>query len=85
MSISVTWIDRFREPTQRPNPAYPNGIDVDLTHGAHITCLAELPYPAKRCGHYLVDCDRCGYLAVVTTAGRPDDPKSVRLPCKVGW
>ena len=83
MSISVKWIDRFREPTQAPDPKYPNGIDINLVaKGDRKSCRTELPYPAKRCGHYLLECDQCGYRAVITTAGRPDDPKSVRLPCK---
>jgi C4-type Zn-finger protein len=45
--------------------------------------MTELPYPAKRCGIYLVVCERCGYSAAITTAGRPDDPRKVTLPCKL--
>lgn len=82
MSISVKWIDRFREPTQPPNPAHPNGIDVDMA-GGRKSCVADLPYPAKRCGYWSVLCEKCGYTALITTAGRVDDPKSVRLPCKM--
>lgn len=33
-NISVKWFDRRREPTQPPNPAWPNGIDVDCANGA---------------------------------------------------
>jgi hypothetical protein len=83
MTISVKWIDRFREPKQPPNPKYPNGIDVDLAKAANKTCKAELPYPARRCGYFFVHCETCGYTALITTAGRPDDPKTVRLPCKL--
>lgn len=79
--ISVKWIDRFREPTQKPNPEYPNGIDIDLTKGAQPACQTDLPYPAKRCGYFSVLCKTCGYSAVITTAGRPDDPRTVKLPC----
>lgn len=79
--IDVKWIDRFRDPTQPPNPEHPNGVDIDLSKGAREACLAELPYPAKRCGYYSVMCNRCGYSAVITTAGRSDDPRSVKLPC----
>lgn len=82
MTISVKWIDRFREPPQAPNPAYPNGRDIDLSQGVRHACLAELPYPAKRCGYYSVLCEKCGYTALITTAGRLDDPKTVKLPCK---
>jgi C4-type Zn-finger protein len=45
--------------------------------------VKELPYPAKRCGLFLVICDKCGYSAAITTAGRPDDPRKVTLPCKL--
>lgn len=83
MTIDVKWIDRGREPTQPPNPKYPDGIDVDMSKGAGKTCQAALPYPAKRCGYWSVLCEKCGYTAIITTAGRRDDPKSVRLPCKL--
>lgn len=81
-NISVKWIDRFREPTQPPNPKYPNGIDVDMARDARQACLADLPYPAKRCGYFSVLCETCGYTAIITTAGRIDDPRTVKLPCK---
>lgn len=83
MSISVKWIDRFREPTQPPNPAYPSGFDADLSKGAPNSCLVDLPYPAKRCGLFSLLCEKCGYTALITTAGRPDDPRTARLPCKL--
>lgn len=47
------------------------------------SCYCALPYPAARCGLYLVDCERCGVRVGVTTAGRPDDPKSIRIPCQL--
>jgi hypothetical protein len=46
------------------------------------TCSVALPHPAKRCGYYLVKCVACGQNALVTTAGRPDDPKSLKLACR---
>ena len=84
MSATVTWLDHEREPQCAPDPAYPKGVDIDLraSNGAK-GCLIDLPYPAKRCGMYLVVCDRCGYSAGITTAGRPDDPKTVMLACKL--
>jgi hypothetical protein len=81
MSLSVKWIDRNREPTEPADPNYPNGIDLNLTRRRK-GCRTELPYPAKRCGYYSVLCESCGSSAVITTAGRRDDPKSVRIPCK---
>lgn len=82
--INVTWFDHQREPQCEPNPAYPTGIDVDLRAKPSAKgCMTDLPYPAKRCGVYLVVCDKCGYSAAITTAGRPDDPKRVTLPCRL--
>jgi hypothetical protein len=80
---TVDWIDAGREPQFPPNPAYPKGIDLDLSSGAMIACIKNLPYPAKRCGHYLITCKTCGNRIVVTTAGRPDDPRSVKIACKL--
>lgn len=78
----VEWIDAGREPQCAPNPAYPDGIDLDATQGSGApSCLAALPYPARRCGRYEVTCKVCHLRVAVTTAGRPDDPRSVRVPC----
>lgn len=81
-ALTVEWIDRGREPQCEPNPDYPDGIDVDCSDGAQSTCSTPLPYPAKRCGLFLVKCERCGFTAAITTAGRADDPRSVIVPCK---
>ncbi len=78
--FKVYWIDQKREPQIAPNPEFPNGKDVGLTKSP-LACKCELPYPAKRCGVYIVECQRCGSNAMLTTAGRPDDPRSVTLPC----
>jgi hypothetical protein len=81
--MKVIWYDAGREPKCAPNPAYPDGVDIDGSEGATATCTAELPYPARRCGHYTVECETCGLSVGVTTAGRPDDPRSIKLACKV--
>jgi hypothetical protein len=78
----VTFVDSGREPQVPPNPAYPEGIDLDLTEGAAVqSCKVMLPYPAPRCGLMAVVCKRCGFTVAATVAGRPDDPRSVRLAC----
>lgn len=83
-ALKVEWVDAGREPTQQPDPAYPDGIDIDATtQGQKRTCRTDLPYPARRCGHYLITCRVCGMTAMVTTAGRRDDPRSIKVPCKV--
>lgn len=81
MSIKIEWFDSGREPQCAPDPAYPTGKDLDIAAGLP-SCVATLPYPAKRCGHFIVECSKCGMSVAVTTAGRPDDPRSLRMPCK---
>lgn len=78
--LDIKWVDGNREPQCEPNPNYPIGIDVDLSEGGAF-CKASLPYPAKRCGVYVVSCEKCGASVGVTTAGRPDDPRSVKVKC----
>ena len=83
--FEVEWHDSGREPQCQPDPRYPNGIDVVLPFaqaGAQ-HCIAPLPYPARRCGHYEVVCKLCGSSLGLTTAGRPDDPKSVTVQCRL--
>lgn len=79
----VKFLDSGREPQVAPNPDYPKGIDLDSTEGAAVqSCKVMLPYPAPRCGLMAVTCKRCGLKVAATVAGRPDDPRSVRMPCK---
>lgn len=79
--FKIDWIDRGVEPKNQPNPNYPDGIDLDVSQGAAAACMAKLPYPAKRCGYYYVECQHCGANAMVTTAGRKDDPRALKLAC----
>lgn len=79
--FKIQWIDRGREPQCVPDLRFPNGVDIDVSCGKP-ACKAILPYPAKRCGYYYVECLKCGTNAIVTTAGRIDDPRSITLPCE---
>lgn len=79
--ISVRFIDGRREPQCPPNPAYPTGMDVDMSRGQSISCTVQLPYPAPRCGMMMIECDRCHQRIMVTVAGRVDDPRTVKLGC----
>ena len=65
-----------------PDPAYPTGIDVQAAAPDMPSCKADLPYPAPERLVWSVRCNRCGYHSLITAAGRPDDPRSVTLPCK---
>jgi hypothetical protein len=78
----VEWVDSGAWPKNKPDPRYPDGIALDVSMGAARSCLVELPYPARRCGYYAIECEMCGTTAAVSTAGRPDDPRSVKLACK---
>ena len=80
-ALTVKWIDAGKEPRCAPNPAYPSGIDVDMSLGAARTCTVALPYPARRIGRYEITCRKCGSKFACTTAGRPDDPRSAKVPC----
>lgn len=79
--FKVEWVDGKREPQCVPDLRFPNGVDLDCSQGKS-GCRVDLPYPAKRCGHYNVECLQCGTNAIITTAGRIDDPRSVIIPCK---
>ena len=48
---------------------------------AEKSCKTEICYPAPRCGEYRVECEECGQRFTVTTAGRLDDPRSLRIAC----
>jgi hypothetical protein len=83
--FSVEWVDRGRPPRAASNPAFPDGVDVDLRADPdHPACLAELPYPTghTNIGGWLVKCRECGVTAMITAASRPDDPRSAMIPCK---
>ena len=78
----VHWIDRGVEPKVKPDPLYPNGIDVDGAGEAIPACRIDLPYPARRVGFYSIECLICGITIRLTTAGRPDDPRSLTVACR---
>ena len=82
-ALKVTFLDSGREPKCQAHPDFPNGVDVDISQGAAKTCIAEIPHPAPRCGVMVVKCDSCGLSVGLTVVGRVDDPKSVKMACKL--
>jgi hypothetical protein len=82
-NLKVEWVDGRREPKCSPDPRYPEGIDLDMTNGQNATCETSLPYPAKRCGYFVVTCSLCNLSIAITTAGRVDDPRFIKVPCKL--
>lgn len=79
--MKIVWIDGGREPQNPPDPRYPDGVDINAAQPGEPQCRLDLPYPAKRCGHYRVECEKCGLTVLITTAGRADDPRSATLAC----
>jgi hypothetical protein len=79
--LTVEWYDDHRKASAPADPNYPDGVDIDGSAGKR-SCWTNLPYPAPRIGYFIVSCDRCGWRGLITTAGRPDDPRSIRVPCK---
>lgn len=65
-----------------PNPHYPHGIDASAAREGEASCKVDLPYPAPECGHWVVRCRLCAMSVAITAAGRPDDPRSVTIPCQ---
>ena len=82
-NLKIDWIDFQRAPRCAPDPRWPNGKPVDLRASPRENyCVADLPYPAKGCGMFVIKCERCKMQIGVTTAGRPDDPTRISVPCK---
>lgn len=79
----LDWLDRHREPVGPPDPTYPHGVAIDVALDAMKACRVELPCPAARCGLWVVVCQECGFAIALATAGRADDPCSVRVPCRL--
>lgn len=83
VTIDVKFNDSGRKATQLANPKYPNGQDVSVAENVlQKTCCRNLPYPAPGVGTYSVICRKCHFTALVSVAGRADDPRTITLPCK---
>ena len=82
--FSVRWVLRRKGLARSlPDPNYPYGIALDVSREGEPACECVLTYPAPGVGSWVLTCEVCGATAVVTAAGRADDPTKVRLPCKV--
>jgi hypothetical protein len=80
----VTFWDRHRKAQDPPDPRYPRGMIINGPGWAQGKCCkVKLPYPAPSCGNWFIECDQCGANAMVTCAGRPDDPKLYKMRCGV--
>ncbi len=81
MTLHAKFLSERRKAQQPPDPRHPLGIVVDGTKG-RLACSVSLEYPSPCVGKWLIQCDTCDMVALVTAAGRVDDPHTVRLPCK---
>jgi hypothetical protein len=82
MAFDVQFLDAGRTAQCAPDPAFPEGRRINLASNPVVkTCTRNLPYPAPRCGTYVVVCKECGYTGAVTVAGRPDDHRMITMPC----
>jgi hypothetical protein len=66
------------------NPNYPEGVHLNQTGGVEgdgNVCVVQLPWPAKEIGAWKVECTICALRVACTTAGRPDDPRSITVRC----
>jgi hypothetical protein len=81
--FAIDWVNALRDAHFPADPLYPNGHAMDVALDAPRACRAELPYPAARVGIYIVHCRVCDYRIALATAGRCDDPCSVRVPCRL--
>jgi hypothetical protein len=82
MTLALKWFGVGRRAKHPPDPAFPEGKDI-VAHGAgQRFCKVTIPYPAPECGQWLITCDRCGLTAIVTAAGRLDDPRSAEVACR---
>jgi hypothetical protein len=81
MTLRAVWFDEGRTAQFAPDPHYPLGLEVDLSRGQP-SCTVSLRYPAPRVGKWIIRCDVCGFLGIVSAAGRADDPHTVRVACK---
>jgi hypothetical protein len=76
----IKYIDRGSRPKVAADPNFPDGKHVDC--GARPACWVDLPYMTKvNVGCWLVECVTCGANCMLTMASRPDDPRSLMLPC----
>lgn len=80
-TLKIEWIDAGREAACPPDPAYPDGVNLVDNPEALAHCVTLLPYPAPRCGLWVVRCERCRKSVHITAAGRVDDPRSISMAC----
>jgi len=78
--FTIEWYDSKITSNTVPEQDSPKNILVYDEH--KLFCKISLPYPAKRCGMYVVKCNECGNVVGIPTTGKVDDPCSITINCK---
>jgi hypothetical protein len=81
LSHSIEWWDYDVDSVDPADSAHQLGRSLDYSNGQVPHCVFIVPWPAARCGHYVIKCYRCGGAYAVQTNGRLDDPVSVKVGC----
>lgn len=83
MTLEAKGFFSGKPPRHDPDPRYPKGMDVDSSVPGKPACSITLPqYPAPSTGNWLITCATCGLRCLVSCAGRVDDARTVKVPCK---
>lgn len=82
MALMLEWTATGGAAQNPPDKRFPLGVDLDLAGGAVECCVTTLPYPASGIGFHLIRCLACELKVAASAAGRPDDPRTVRVACK---
>lgn len=81
MTLKTRFISQGRKADTPANPAFPDGINVNMCGIARECCSTELPYPAECVGSWHITCDACTISVLITAAGRRDDPRWLYVAC----
>jgi hypothetical protein len=81
-ALKATFVGTGLRPRCPPDPRYPDGKAFDLA-GDGPSCVVDLEHPAPSVGQWVIVCEICGYRLIATAASRVDDPKTIRVPCKL--
>jgi hypothetical protein len=82
MSLIATWLSEARWAQHPHDPRYPLGLLFDASAGGPC-CEVALEHPTPCVGKWITNCDLCKNPCHRERGGRPDDPYTVRLACKL--
>ena len=80
----IRYMQRGGRPQGPSNPAFPNGVALDLHDKGKPSCTIKLPYPNPNTniGTWICECSDCGLRVGITAASRRDDPHTAIVSCK---